>query len=381
MDLVSEIIDSKETFHALQNKWDRLHAQCSGATIFSSWDWLYTWWEVFETQANRKLFIICLYHADELVGIAPFQIVKTYPKSMIQGKTLCFIGSGENKKDQVVSEYLDLIINPEYETEALNTFADVLVDNKRHWNFADFEYLLEDALILQCFATRQQQISTRKMPYGKRYFVSGFKNFDEYTSQMGKRWQKMLVKKSRALERDGQMIIRSTKKDEPTEEAFERLDEMHEARWKDRTGVNIFKSEYFNAFHKMILERLAPQGRACIKTLFIDDEALATYYYFSDKGQVHYYQSGFFSEHANRYSPLFLLVCQEVGRCIKENKMFDFMFSDEDSSYKEAQYAASYAPMYRLRWAHGNKRFLLLDCAKYLQNKMIALKNKNTFKR
>lgn len=92
------VIDTSAGFSELQQDWGGLYEECAKATIFSSWDWMYTWWEVFKAKLKTELFIICLYDKNKLVGIAPFHIVSSFPKYWIQGKTLCFLGSGEEKK-------------------------------------------------------------------------------------------------------------------------------------------------------------------------------------------------------------------------------------------------------------------------------------------
>jgi hypothetical protein len=131
------------------------------------------------------------------------------------------------------------------------------------------------------------------------------------------------------------------------------------------------------------MERLLPQNKVFIKTIYRDDEALASYYGFSDKDQIHYYQSGFYSKYANRYSPLFLLVCNEIRESIKNDMIFDFMFSDEINSYKNDQYAAQNSKMYRLKWTPQKFRFFAFQSAKTIQDimlKLIEIINKNKFK-
>ena len=356
-----------------------LYEKSRQSTIFSSWDWMFTWWEVYEDLINTKLTLLCLYKDNNLVGIAPFQIIKTYPKCLVQGKTLCFMGTGEPKGNEVVSEFLDFIVEPGMETEMINSVSEYLIKYKNKWDFADFEFLLKDALILKCFNSKNSKIPRREIEYGVRFSIPEMPSFEDYKSQMGKRWSKMFEKKSRILARDGQVKIASMDTLESIEPAFKQLVEMHEARWSDRSIRSIFHSTNFCNFHIKIMRRLLPKNKVFIKTLYKDDEALACYYGFTDKDQIHYYQSGFFSQYANRYSPLFLLLCNEIGEAIKNKKTFDFMFSDDAYSYKKTQYSAKQSPMYRLRWSSQEYRFYLFDVAKAILNtylKMIEAINK-----
>ena len=380
-----QLVDSIESFHALQSDWDALYDQCDRSSVFSSWDWMFTWWEIFKDQFDRELFILTLYQGNELVGVAPFQIcTPPLPKSLIQGKTLQFIGNGEAFDDSIVSEFQDLIVLPEFESVLINSVSEYLVEHSSKWSFADFEFLLKDALILQCFDGEDNHISKvdrYKMEYGVRFSIPKMDSFEYYQEQMGKRWSKMLTKKGSKLYREGEVTTIATESLESIKPALEQLAEMNCYRWRERTGSCIFDSDRFVAFHQKIMARLIPKNRAVIKTLHLNDEALASYYTFMDKGRIHYYQSGFHAKYGNRYSPLFLLVCNEIGESIKNNQMFDFMFADDANSYKKEQYLCEHEPMYRLRWSTQKFRLPLFHSAKAAQNTVISIKEKINKKR
>ncbi len=366
-------VNTIEGFKSLKDDWNVLHEKSDRNTIFSSWDWMYTWWEVFHNELSRKLFILCLYQDKQLVGIAPFHIYKHYPKSFIQGRTLQFIGSGNKKEENVTSEYLDFIVQPDLEGKVVDRVSEYLIEHKRRWEFADFEYLLEDALIFKCFKD-VKKVAKKKIKDGVRFFIPPKNEISDYSSQLGKRWQKMLNRKTRRLESDGEVRVVTTSTEESLDPALQLLADMHCSRIKEKVGYCAFDSEKFSSFHEKILKRLSTQNKALIKTIYLNDEPLATYYVFTDKAQWHYYQSGFHSKHANRYSPLFLLICREITETLKENKTFDFMYEPSSESYKKEQYAAEYEPMYRLYWSTMPMRFFIFNCAKFLQEKYYLLK-------
>lgn len=365
------LVSSIDDFKLLKHQWNDLYSKCERNTIFSSWEWMFTWWEVFKDQCQRKLYILCFYQYDQLVGIAPFQIDKSYPQAFVQGRTLRFIGLGDSRSDRIVTQYLDFMVLPSFESEVIKSASDFLVQHKKDWDFADFEYLLENSLIFQCFTSNKSKIARQKVEYGVRYLVSNVKSFDAYKENMGSRWRKMFVKKDRLLTRDGDVKIQTTNTYESIEPALKQLSAMNCARWKGKVDYYVFESSKFFEFHEKIIKRLMPQNKASIKTLLLDEEVLASYYVFSDKGQVHYYQSGFYSKYANRYSPLFILVCKEIGAAIGNKQLFDFMYTDTTDSYKKTQYAASSEKMYRLRWASLPIRLFLFKCAKAVQVRLL----------
>jgi len=364
IELTTKLVSSIDDFNSLKDEWNNLYSKCETCTIFSSWDWLFTWWEVFKDQYQRQLYILCFYQNDQLVGIAPFQIDKPYPQTLIQGKTLRFIGAGDSKKDRILSEYTDFIVLPSFEAAVVQAVSDYLIAHRKDWNFADFEYLLKDALILQCFVSGNCNVARQKVECGVKFSVSGIKSFDAYKNKMGSRWRKMLIKKEQRLQRNGGVEIKTTDSLESIKSAFNQLEKMHCTRWRERVGYCIFDSSKFKEFHAKIITRLLPQHKAFIKTISLNGNALATYYAFTDKGKVHYYQSGFYSKYANRYSPLFLLICKEIELSIKKKQVFDFMYADSKDSYKGIQYAAEHEKMYRLRWTSHPFRLFVFKCAK-----------------
>lgn len=367
------LINTTEGFKLLKEQWNALYEKCDRSTIFSSWDWMFTWWETFQDQCHRQLNILCFYHYDQLVGIVPFQIDKNYPQAFVQGKTLRFIGQGDARKDKIVSQYLDFIVLPGFEEGVVKLVSEYLIKHKKQWHFADFEYLLEDSLVLKCFLSSNDKIFRKKVEYGARFFISNIDSFETYKNDLSGRWRKMLDKKNRLLNRDGVVKISSTETFDNLEPAYEQLMDMHYARWKDRVDYEIFDSTRFNVFHKKLLMRLHPQKKAFIKTLSLNGEALATYYVFMDKGQVHYYQSGFYKQYANKYSPLFILVCKEIGNAIKNKQVFDFMYADTTKSYKKTQYNAKAEKMFRLRWTPRSTRFLIFLCCKSIHGNILNL--------
>jgi len=366
VNLVTRLVSCSKEFEALQESWGRLYESSTRANIFVSWDWLFTWWSIFSQADERDLFILCFYDQNHLVGIAPFQIERKYPHAYIQGRTLRFLASGEHIEDSITTPFVDLLVKEGYEYAVMKTLEAKVLDYQQRWDFAEFDFLLQGSLIARCFQGGDTRVKQQTYHYGYRYQVPQYPDQASYLHSLPRRWQKDYRKKNRLLHKDGVMRLQSATV-EDAEDALCLLKEMHHDRWSSRADFLIFDSPKFFEFHRQILHRLLPQGKAQLRTLYLDDQPLSSYYAFEDKGQVHYYQSAFFHEKANRYMPLFYMVCNEIGEAMKQGLRFDFMFDESSRSYKQQQYAAESTAMYRLVWTPSRYRLGLFSLYKSMK--------------
>ena len=369
--LTTRIVSSPQEFESLAPSWNELYNTCDNATIFCSWDWLFTWWSTFGGCDDRDLFILCFYDDEQLVSIAPFQIERKYPHTYIQGKTLRFIASGECREDGIATPFVDFLVRDGYEQQTVKAVEEAVRLHQKRWNFAEFDYLLEDSLVFKCFSQQRSEINQQIYPNGYRYEVPPVDTKAEYLETLARRWQKDYRKKDRLFQKDGVLSVKQVTL-ETLDGFVDTLKDMHRDRWQDRADFLVFESSHFNNFHRSVLRRLIPQGKAYIRTLYLDDVPMSCYYAFEDKGQVHYYQSAFYKENANRYMPLFYLVCNEIGAAMEQGKRFDFMFDSSSESYKKQQYAAAQTPMYRLVWTSSKYRLGVFNLYKSVKQNKVA---------
>src|SRR5918911_950164 len=71
---VMECVDDSRAFRALREEWAILHASCPGATPFTSWEWLYSWWQAYGE--GKRLSLLTWRTDGVLVGIAPLYVVR-----------------------------------------------------------------------------------------------------------------------------------------------------------------------------------------------------------------------------------------------------------------------------------------------------------------
>ncbi|HYE41489.1 MAG TPA: hypothetical protein VEB23_16235, partial [Ramlibacter sp.] len=69
------VLSTEEAFVELAVDWNRVHGECETASVFNTWLWQYTWWQVYG--GGRPLRILVAMDGDTPVGIVPLHIRAT----------------------------------------------------------------------------------------------------------------------------------------------------------------------------------------------------------------------------------------------------------------------------------------------------------------
>ena len=114
---------------------------------------------------------------------------------------------------------------------------------------------------------------------------------------------------------------------------FERLVELHQERWIARGEPGAFASKRFRAFHRALIERWLPQGRAVVFGVRQGDEIVAALYGFVMGDTLQNYQGGFRAFDSNKVRPGYAahLLVAEAAR---ERKLTSYEYLAGDHRYK-----------------------------------------------
>src|SRR5689334_18779968 len=109
------------SFEALRAEWTDLLARSRSDCVFLTHEWLSGWWK--HLSDGRELHILTARNDGRLVGILPLAIRPRQVGRMMP-KVLEFLGTGI-----VGSDYLDAIVDHDFEREALDAFAGALASS------------------------------------------------------------------------------------------------------------------------------------------------------------------------------------------------------------------------------------------------------------
>jgi hypothetical protein len=112
--LVVDVVREIDGFRKLEHEWRDLYEASPAATPFQTWEWLFTWWEVYGTP--RALRLITARHDGRLVGVMPLMATKP--------GHLQFVGTG-------LSDHLDVLIDSAHTEDVLSAWIEYLQRSAR----------------------------------------------------------------------------------------------------------------------------------------------------------------------------------------------------------------------------------------------------------
>src|SRR5690348_7529075 len=135
MTLNVKSIDQEE-FDLLQEEWNQLLGQSLSDNVFLRWEWIHTWWKVFQN-TNRKLFVVTARRDGQLVGAAPFYIEE---RGLMRTRYLKLCS------DELAPDYLDMIAEKGKEAEVTQALGAYLVNRANQWDVIVLDNLRTDSI-------------------------------------------------------------------------------------------------------------------------------------------------------------------------------------------------------------------------------------------
>ena len=355
--LTVNLINNIDDFRAMRDQWNDLNDRADKGTLFSSWEWLFSWWEVYQHDSKRQLHILCCYQEDKLVGIAPLQILTYPPRYFPCCQQLMLIGTGETDGGKVLTEYLDIIIDDEYVGPVIGRFSNELMAQQKLWQGANFPQLIADSHLSHLFAGQNLSMISSVKEYGFRTLIDLPETYKDYLMSLKKKKRNNITRMLTRLETEQDFEVENLSEGLDADLAVTAVADLNRERRGDLQQDSAFHYSNFEAFHRLVVKRLKPLNKVEIRVLRIADKPVAALYSLIDSGTLHAYQCGFEAMLGHRYALQTMMITQEISHCVDSPSLerFNFMFSEDENSYK-LSYGGRTETMYKLEFFPNNKR-------------------------
>jgi CelD/BcsL family acetyltransferase involved in cellulose biosynthesis len=307
-------IKSPEDFHNLQRVWTSLIKQAEAPSIYQTWEWLTTWWDVYGYQ--RNLCLVTAYDDEQLVGIAPFSIPtqKTRRFQVLPYRTLWYLCSGQTKERNVASEYTDFIVQKGREQEFIVALLDWL-SRQHFWDEIIIPDVSLEKITIQLLpqAARRAHLNFDLTSKAQSILIRLPTTWEQYLKSLNRNLRYKINRGRKELEKaKGQYHLITSQKEIP--KAFAELERLHQARWQGKGESGAFACSHWKSFHRQIIPIFQKNNWLKLSFLELNGENVAANYNFVFDKKVHYFQSGLIPQQ-NKHLRLGLIL---HSYCIEE---------------------------------------------------------------
>ncbi len=295
-------------------EWNSLQER-TGTHIFQRPAFLLSWWD---TLGSGELWCITVRSEDGVLrGLAPCMKTTTENGDTV----ISFIGC------VAVSDYLDVLVDPSYETEVYQEFATRLqgdiqwnrlylcslpeTSSTRTWLMKQYPHALQ---------TQQDVCPLIKLP----------QDWESYLASLGRKERHELRRKVRNSEQHGiEYTVYTSEVD--VKRALPMFVKLHELSSKEKQS---FWTDEHRAFFDTALPALARDGRVRLFFMHVEKKAVATMLVFTDDMGYYLYNSGFDPEYRQLSVGTVLTAYTIKDALLQGKKVYDFLRGSEEYKFR-----------------------------------------------
>ncbi len=356
MSLSWSIVSSAGELEQLAGAWRELLSRSGSDEPMLSPDWLLPWWRRFGGEGGRELRIGVAFRGDTLVGLVPLLARWHWYALGIPFRRLELLGTGEPERDEICSEYLNVIAERGAEAELLQSLADGLARGV----FGSWDELVFSGMDGTSALPGQLAAELRKRgvaPSQEETSVAPFiplpATWGAYLQGLSATSRYLVTRSLRDFDRwagDGFELHHARSRAELAEGRRVLL-ALHASRW-GHDGA--FSSPRFDAFHEEVMPALLDRGALDLSWICARGEPVVALYNLRWSGKVYSYQCGRRLDVPREVRPGIVIHAHAIRSAI-EAGMREYDFLGGSSQYKR-KLALATRPLVRLRAARPGLR-------------------------
>jgi len=306
---IRHITDISE-FKTLKGPWNALLKQNHINDAFLTWEWLFSWWKVFNK--GKQLWLVTAWKSNQLVGIAPLMLERR-GKLGLGSKILCTLGTPMNDVGGFIIQNQDMQILEDLIANILN--------QKKKW----------DILELTEFPIAGPEIESLKTAFDQpgfsivekdreHYYLPIETTWDEYYQGLSRKFKKNLRRAERNANKLGEVKIKHYAGNQLAWEHFESVININQHAHYSR----LYNSKLEQDFLKELLGCASQWMNAYF--LGIDNDQVAYEYGFLYNNSFEDWRAGFDTRVDPKISIGKLLSLKVTEHCFKHDcSAIDYM--------------------------------------------------------
>ncbi|HKA56206.1 MAG TPA: GNAT family N-acetyltransferase [Candidatus Binatia bacterium] len=309
------LIEQLAALRPYREGWDRLVEQSPTNTVFQTFEWLGSWWDVFGDQ--YRLLVLLGFEGDTLVAAAPLVLSE---KRMFSRQMRCLEFAAGMRAD-----YADFLYR---DREGLRGLVRAL-RTELAWDVLNFDRIPSESPTLGVLAEEfPGWRGTRFLDdVGPTYLFGPGQDGSEVLGKKNAR--RLLTRFAKA----GTVAVRHLTQADLIAPELDAFFDQHVARRALTEAPSLFLDPRYRTFYRRLTERLAPPGWLLFSAVTLDDQPVAFHYGFVYGRRLLWYKPSFSVSHG-RFSPGEVLIL-ELFKYGQAQGLAEFDFGMGAEPYKE----------------------------------------------
>lgn len=316
-----QIYREPEVFDQLKSQWNTLLARSQTNVIFLTWEWQSTWWQVYQA---GQLWVVAVYDGEQLVGLAPWFI-----QARDDAHILRTIGCVD------VTDYVDLLVEPEYITEVQTALAQCLYEHADEYDRVNLCNIPEASEtcrqfpdIMRNFGFDADLVLQEVCPV-----IHLPDNFDSYLDMLDKKQRHEIKRKLRKAENEAEITHYFVTAQDDFEAETDIFLQLMAA--SQPAKAEFLQDPLNERFLREILRVTQQQGWLRLSFLKVNGIHAAAYCDFDYHRQMLVYNSGLLPDYQSHLSTGIVLLAYNIRHAIETgHTLYDFLRGNETYKYR-----------------------------------------------
>lgn len=298
-----------------RDEWNGLIAQNATNTLFQTYEWLSTWWQVF-SNVNELCFLLITDNG-EVIGFAPCMLnINQFGR-----KSLHFLADPN-------SDYCDFIIKSN-SIAAIDTILEYLRTEYSSWVCMQLRNIPEMSPTLATLKT----LCPEKKWHTRESHAISTPRLELSDPVASGNWQYSIRRPYNRMRKAGSLRYRHITDLQEAEHLLETLVTQHRARYHQRGEASLFDKPANIQFYKNLIPALSQPDWLDFCVLELDEKPVALHFGFKYNNTLTWYKPSFDIEYSN-YSPGTVLTKYLIEYA--QDAKFDVLdFTIGDEPFKE----------------------------------------------
>ena len=326
-----------EDLESLRPAWDELLAEFSGATTFSTWEWLAPWWRAFGD--GRGLLAVAFFdELERLVGLAPLQISRRRVAPFLHLRVLGLWGDGSGDSDN-----LDFPARAGWEEAVAAALLEFLKSESKQWDICELNTMPADSPAASCLGKLLGECGWTA--YHDQRACSAIplpETWEAYLSQLSSKERGKIAYYQNRLRKKYRTRFYRCEEESEIPACLEVLFTLHRKRRQLLEQPGSFEAAARREFYYELSRLLAVRGELEFWLLELDGQAVAAQFGFRHGGTVFQLQEGFDPAYAAD-SVGYVLRAEVIKQLISRGvQRYDFLAGEDPSKSRWAAQPGHY---------------------------------------